>query len=701
MQKERSNYLLNSLNRAKIIREHIQSWIAKIPFPDYTIFSFFAVIVGAITGLASVLFHNAIEFFNYFFFDQTAGGLFFLGAAVVIVIPAIGMLIQSIMILIFPDISEKRGVAEVIKAVAIRGGYIPLSTTIFHFIAPVICIGSGGTVGPEGPAAQLGGGIASKFANISGLSDSRRRMFTAAGSGAAIAAIFNTPLAGVFFALEIILLNDFHTPTFSALILASVSSSAISRVLLGNKSVFYFDSPVLGGYETLYWYIIFGIVVSIAAILFVKYSGFIDSFIKNKIYKYGFPKWILMIAVGLIVGLSGFFFKDIFGIGYSGINNILAGNHIWKIVGVLFLLKFLLVPLVLSSGGFGGIFAPSLFMGACAGYLFAISANTFLNVNLDPTTFTLVGMGAMLGGINTIPITSILMIFEMTQDYTFILPLMLAVIISTTLTRVVLKKSVYIKHLEEQGYQISEGKEINLLQSIRINEIRLANIELIPYDTKLPELIAKMIKSTSDTFYVIDKDRRITGVITETELRPIMIEYDTVKEVLIASDVARPQVISVKAEDDLDYVLKLFSKWNVDQIPVIESNKGYKILGAVTRQEILSVYNRESLKANLADGLSKELKSIQKTSLSSVASGYSIVELPVNRKFIGKSLADLKLRNRFGLEVLMIKQSKEFFDNNSEQEKIITSDPYYRLREHDKLVLFGLDENIENFRSEE
>jgi len=688
------------LNQAKIIREHIQSWIAKIPFPDYTVFSFFAVIVGAITGLAAVLFHKAIEFFNYLFFEQTAGGLFFLGAAAVIVIPAIGMLIQSIMIFTFPKISEKRGVAEVIKAVAIRGGYIPLRTTIFHFFAPVICIGSGGTVGPEGPAAQLGGGIASKFGNITGLSDSRRRIFTAAGSGAAIAAIFNTPLAGVFFALEIILLNDFHTPTFSALILASVSSSAISRVLLGNESVFYFDSPVIGGYETLYWYIIFGIVVSISAILFVKYSGFVDSLIKNKIYKHGFPKWILMALVGLIVGLSGFYFKDIFGIGYGGINNILAGNHVWKIVGALFLLKFLLVPLILSSGGFGGIFAPSLFMGACAGYLFAIAVNTLLNVNLDPTTFTLVGMGAMLGGINTIPITAILIIFEMTQDYTFILPLMLAVIISTTLTRVVLKKSVYLMHLEEQGYQISEGKEINLLHSIRINEIKLTAIELIPYDTKLPELIAKMIKSTNDTFYVTDKDKRITGVITETELRPIMIEYDSVKEVLIASDVARPQVISVKMDDDLDYVLKLFGKWNVDQIPVIDTVDGYKILGAVTRQEILSIYNRESLKANLADGLSKELKSIRKTSLSSVASGYSIVELPVNRQYAGKSLAELKLRNRFGLEVLMIKQSKEFLDDSPEQEKIITSDPHYQLKEHDKLVLFGKDENIETFRNE-
>jgi CIC family chloride channel protein len=699
LEKEQKNYLISSLNRAKAFREFLQAQVAKIPFPDYTIFSIFAVIIGAVAGLAAVVFHNSIEFFNVLFFEQTAEGLFFLGAAVVVVIPAIGMLIQSIMILSAPKISEKRGVAEVIKAVAIRGGYIPLRTTLFHFFAPVICIGSGGTVGPEGPAAQLGGGVASKLGNLIGLSDSRRRIFTAAGSGAAIAAIFNTPLGGVFFALEIVLLNDFHTPTFSALILASVTASAISRILLGNESVFQFATPEVGGYENLYLYILLGIIIGLAAILFVRYSGFINYFFKKKILTAGVPRWALMVTVGLIVGLSGFYFKDIFGIGYSAINHILAGEHIWKIVLILFLLKFLLVPLILSSGGFGGIFAPSLFMGACLGYLFTFAVNYFWNLNLDPTTFVLVGMGAMLGGVNTIPITAIMIIFEMTQDYTFILPLMLAVIISTTITRIVLKRSVHVKHLEEQGYQISEGKEINLLQSVRVNEIRLEKIELIPETMPLPQLIAKMIKSPSDTFYIVNNEEKISGIITETELRPIITDYDAVKEVIIAGDIAKPQVISVKMDDDLDYVLRLFSKWNVDQIPVIDMSDGYKILGSITRQEVLSVYNRESLKVNLADGLSKELKSIQESTPSKVAAGYSIAEIPVATEHIGKSLSELKLRNNFGLEVLMIKQPKDLFEDSAEKENIIASDPHYRLRENDKLVLFGKDENIGRFRN--
>ncbi len=699
MEKEQKNYLVRSLNRAKAFRTNLQTLVAKVPFPDYTIFSIFAVIIGAAAGLTAVLFHNAIEFFNVLFFEQTAEGLFFLGAAVVVVIPAIGMLIQSLMILAAPKISEKRGVAEVIKAVAMRGGYIPLRTTLFHFFAPVICIGSGGTVGPEGPAAQIGGGVASKLGNIVGLSDSRRRIFTAAGSGAAIAAIFNTPLGGVFFALEIILLNDFHTPTFSALILASVTASAISRVLLGNESVFQFATPDVGGYENLYWFAILGVVIGLAAISFVRYSGFVDHVIKKKIIRTGVPRWLLMITVGLLVGLSGFYFKDIFGIGYTAINHILAGSHIWKIVLILFLLKFILVPIILSSGGFGGIFAPSLFMGACLGYLFAISANYIWSLNLDPITFTLVGMGAMLGGVNTIPITAIMIIFEMTQDYTFILPLMLAVIISTTFSRIVLKRSVHVKHLEEQGYQISEGKQINILHSVSVSDIKLDEIELIPETTPLPQLIAKMIESSNDTFYITNNEDKIIGIITETELRPIITDYDSVKEVIIAGDVAKPHIISVKMDDDLDYVLRLFSKWNVDQIPVIDATYGYKILGSVSRQEVLSVYNRESLKANLVDGLSKDLKSIKEATPSTVAAGYSIAEIPVTQEHVGKSLSELKLRNKFGLEVLMIKQPSDPFEDSTDSEKIITSDPHYLLKEDDRLVLFGKDENIYKFKN--
>lgn len=201
------------------------------------------------------------------------------------------------MIKMSPDIAERKGVSEVIKSVALRGGYIPLRTTVFHFIAPVICIGSAGTVGPEGPTAQLGGGVSSKLCQLIGLSDDRRRVFTAAGSGAAIAAIFNTSLGGVFFALEIILLNDFNAPTLSALILASVTASAISRIFLGNVSIFSFGTPHIGSYSYIYLYAVFGIIAGLISILFIRYSSSTGRLFRKKILNKGIPQWLIMITI--------------------------------------------------------------------------------------------------------------------------------------------------------------------------------------------------------------------------------------------------------------------------------------------------------------------------------------------------------------------------------------------------------------------
>jgi len=673
--------------------------LSKIYLPDYLSFTIYAIIIGAFAGLAAVFFHNSIEFFNKVFFEQTAEGLFFLGVAAVIVIPAIGMLIQALMIRLAPAIAAKKGVPEVIKSVALRGGYIPFRTTLFHFLAPVICIGSGGTVGPEGPAAQLGGGVASKLCQLIGLSDARRRVFTAAGSGAAIAAIFNTPLGGVFFAIELILLNDFNAPTLSAVILASVTASTISRELLGNESVFNFASPETGSYHYLYMYAILGLVAGMISVLYLRYNTITSHFIRKKIYSKRIPQWSVMIFVGLLVGVSGFFFKDIFGIGYTGINHILAGNTIWKVVLVLFVLKFLLVPLVMNSGGFGGTFAPSLFMGACLGFLFVTAANTFLGLQLDATTYILVGMGATLGGINTIPITAILIIFEMTQEYSFILPLMLAVIVSTTFSRLILKNSAQVQHLEEQGYQITEGRETNILKSILIKDLNIKPIDSIPEDTKLPELVEKMIQNPGNSFYVVNDRNWVTGVITEVELRPIMTEYENVKDVLVASDVANPHIVFVNMDDDLDHVLRLFGKLNADSIPVISNEKETKIYGAINRQEILSIYNKETLKLSLADGLSSEIKTIGDTGSSSVAAGYSIAELSVTQDMIGQSLSELEIRIRFGLEVLMIKHPREIFDDVSEKDIIVSADPNYKLKRGDKLIVFGKDENIEKLKN--
>ena len=697
MEEKQKKIFLRLFVKSRNLNRELQKKISKIFVAEYTTFTFISVAIGIIVGLGATLFHNAIEYFNQVFFSKSTEGFFFLGAAIVILIPAAGMLVQALMIIAAPKTAKHKGIPDVIKAVALRGGFIPFRTTLFHVIAPIICISTGGTVGPEGPAAQLGGGIASKLSSLLRISEERIRIFTAAGAGAAIAAVFNAPLGGVFFALEIILLNDFHTPTFSALILATVSASAVSRLLLGNESVFHFHIEKLN-YSYLYLYAVLGLLTGIISFLFIRYTNWTQILFRNRIYKSRIPQWAAMIFVGLMVGVSGYFFKEIFGIGYAAINEILKNTLAWQIVLILLALKFILVPLILSSGGFGGLFAPSLFMGACFGYLFAFVFNTVWGLDLDTTKFILVGMGAMLGGANTIPISSILIIFEMTQDYSFILPLMLAVIISTMFVQIALKGSVQVKHLEAEGFRISEGREANLLRTITVGEVELEKIDLVNEEMPLPELIIKLVASPNSSFYTVNSKGELSGIINENELRPIITEYEIVKNVLVARDIANPSITVIQTSDDLDYVLKLFGKLNLDQFPVVDSNDPSKVLGAVTRQKVISIYNRETLKENLASGLAKELKTIDRTTPTKVAADYSIIEFPLPDSFIGKSLAELKLRNNFGLEVLMIKHLKNIFENQSESE-IVSPDPHYKLKSSDRLILFGEDKKLNNFIS--
>jgi CIC family chloride channel protein len=669
----------------------IQKKLDEFSMPDYTLFSIFAIITGVLVGLGAVLFHTTIHFFTEVFFLYGSKPFVWLGLTAVILIPVLGMIIQSIMIYFSPKAAGAKGVPEVIKSVAIRGGYIPFKTTIFHFFAPAICIGSGGTVGPEGPAAQLGGGIASKLGQLFSLSDSRRRMFTAAGAGAAISAVFNTPLAGVFFALEIILLNEFQTATFSALILASVSASAVSRIFLGNSPAFSFDAADVGPYEYFYLFIILGILAGFISLVYIRYSDSVEQLFKNNFVK-RLPKWLLMSVVGLAVGVSGYFYPEIFGIGYKAINHVLADTMAWEIAVTLLIMKFILVPLILSSGGFGGVFAPSLFIGAMFGYVFAVSLEYFWGLQVDKTTYVLVSMGAVLGGVNSIPITAILIIFEMTKDYSFILPLMLAVIISTTISQLVLKGSVHVKHLERQGYHISRGREESILKSVLVKNVMKEDISTVREDTTLPDLISEILDSPHSTIYTINNEDRLSGTITENEIRPIITEYDILKSMVVARDIARPEVITVNDDDNLDYVFKLFGNSRLDQFPVVSAADPDNVLGTVRRQDVMTAYNRETLKYNLSDGMAGEFKTIKKHTSSKVAEGYSIVEKNTPPGFLGKTLIELRIRNEYGVEVLMIKHRKDRFIEGDDE--IIIPDANYKIQLGDRLVLFGSDDNI-------
>lgn len=656
---------------------------------EYTILVFFSVILGTVAGLTAVGFHKTIEIMTRFFWDGHR--VWYL----VVAIPAFGMFLQWFMTVRAKKQAKQRGVLEIIKAVSMRNGDIPLKTTLFHFLAPVICIATGGTVGPEAPAAQSGAGAVSALSKLLGLFESRRRVFTAAGAGAAIAGVFNTPLAGVFFSVEVILLNDFHASVLSAFVLSSVSASAVSRVFLGNEPKFHFGLLHLGPYSYLIFYLILGIGAGLLSIAFIRANEYSKSSFK-KLYKRIHPLWA-MLFVGLLMGLAGLFFPEILGIGYSSINAILDQAISPGAALLLFILKFILVILILSSGGYGGIFAPSIFMGSCYGYLFAVVFSALFNISLDPTTFTLVGMGAMLAGINSVPITAIMILFEMTDNYQFILPLMLGVIGSHVISHFALNGSIYQRELEHAGYRYSAGKEVHVLRSILVEQAARLGISAIPEDTPLSEVVRRFLEEPNDTIYTLDNEKQISGVITSSAFRHLISDYESLRGMLIAQDISDPNVIVIDAEDNLENAMRLFAQNRVEEIPVIYHRKMNQILGTLHYQDVLNVYNHNVSKLSMKDGLAGNLKTLEKDRASEVMPGISIAEVTVPDKFIGKTIGKIKLRNRFNIDVLMVNRHAGPFESEEVEPERFMPDINFVLKKGDKLTIYGRSLDVIRF----
>lgn len=668
--------------------------LAGLGVPEYTILTLFSIFLGIVAGFAGVGLHEIIEVISDLTIDGDSRHLDW--GLVIILIPMMGMLIQSLMTTLAPREAGQRGVLEIIKAVGLRNGRIPFRTTLFHFFAPAICIGMGGTVGPEAPAAQSGAGAVAAVGRLMGLTESRQRVFTAAAAGAAIAAIFNTPLAGVFFAIEVVLLQDFRASALSAFLLASVSASAVSRILLGNEPAFIFKSLEIGSYRLFFFYLLLGMVAGLVSIAFIRFNEWIKQ--RCQLLYRHLPKGVGMAAVGLLMGLAGYWHPEIFGIGYETMNRVLADSLPWHTVGTLLLLKFILVTLILGAGGFGGVFAPSLFMGACLGFVFATGLNYLFGIHLDPTTYTLVGMGAVLSGINSVPLTAIMILFEMTNDYHFILPLMVGVVGSTLVVQMTLKGSIYARELQRQGYHYSVGKDTRILESISVASVMRKEILTVPESTTLAELIQYCLDHPHDTIYTTNRSGKLNGVILSTNLHQLITEYQNLKAMIVAKDLAESNIVTLKDKDNLDYAMRAFAKYRSEEIPVVSSKAPAEVLGCIHYQDILNAYNQAKVKLNLMDGLAGDLQTLNPNEVQDVLPGFSIMETNIPKKFVNKTIKDLRLRNRFEVDVLMIEKDNGPFAESEQTVQRIFPHVHYRFSHGDKIIIFGNKEKIAAFK---
>jgi CIC family chloride channel protein len=528
-----------------------------------------AVVIGLLGGLGAVAFRRFIEWVNLVAWRQGPVTLEYLAGLPwwwKILAPAAGGLIVGFITYYVASEARGHGVPEVMEAVALKGGRIRPRVVLAELVASGITIGSGGSVGREGPIVQIGSSLGSTIGQWLKLDPRRLRTLVGCGAAAGIAATFNAPVAGALFALEIIL-GDFGVAYFSPIVISSVAATVVSRGILGDVPAFEIPTYSLVHPSELFAYAGLGIMAGLVALAFIRS---IDT--SEKLFeKLRFPGPIKTVIGGAAVGIIGISAPQVFGVGYEAITQALTGNMVWQFMLALVVLKVLAVSFTIGSGGSGGVFAPSLYIGAMLGG----GVGTLVQI-LWPTStagvgaYALVGMGAVVAAGTHAPITAIIIIFELTGDYKIILPLMISCIIATLLATRLQHASIYTIKLLRRGIDLQRGKVANVLQHVTVRELMRPDVATVSARDGLLTLISRFIDYPGSTLFVTDEDGALEGIVTADQIRPIMKDPSSMEALIIAEDVmVEGQFPTVAPDDSLADVMRFLGKYR-GEMPVIE-----------------------------------------------------------------------------------------------------------------------------------
>ena len=555
------------------------------------------MIVGLAGGLGAVGFRYLIDFFQSIFYGA-GGNLLGLVQAIPwylkVWVPAAGGLVVGPLVYFLAREAKGHGVPEVMEAVALRSGIIRKRIVLIKSLASAICIGTGGSVGREGPIVQIGSAIGSTIGQVFRISADRIRTLVGCGAAAGIAATFNAPIAGSMFALEVVL-GDFGLATFSPIVISSVVATAISRYFLGDAPAFIVPAYELISAWELPLYVILGLFCSMVAVTFTtvlyRFEDFFDGM--------KFPEYLKAVLGGLVLGLMGLLLPHILGVGYGAIDLALMQELSWWLLFLLTVCKILATSITIGSGGSGGIFAPSLFMGAMAGGFFGTAAHAvFPGVTASPGAYSIVGMGAVVSGTTHGPLSAILILFEMTGDYKIILPLMIACIISSLASGQLLKESIYTLKLARRGVNIREGKEVNILKSIPVKNVMNPEIETIPESLNLGRLAERISKSKYNSFPVVDDEGNLAGILSFLDYHAAVFD-ENLKDLVVAKELATRKVVTISLDDNLYNALEKITSKDFSILPVVSPEDPSKLLGILTRRDIIGAYNKAVIKKSL------------------------------------------------------------------------------------------------------
>ncbi|MDA9554838.1 chloride channel protein [Pelobium sp.] len=563
------------------------------------------ILVGLSAGLAAILLKTLVhrihllidhqlEMFNYPYLN--------------LFLPLIGILITVWVVHFFLKGKDGRGVANILLDISQRSGVMPKYKMYSQFIASAITVAFGGSAGLEGPIAVTGGAIGSNFARTYKLSYKERILLLGCGSAAGIAAVFNAPITGVMFAIEVILVGVVFSD-FIPLIISAVSGALLSKIILDDNILIGFTNLKEFDHRNVPYYLLLGAFSGLISVYYARTSGKIEHFFLHQLKWNHYYKALLG---GLIIALLCFVFPPLFGEGYSSVvslasgkaNDILKGSFFnipqlgdWSLilfVGLIFLAKVFATNITLSSGGSGGNFAPSLFTGAFMGFFFAVVINKLNIIQLPVNNFTLVGMCGILSGVMYAPLTGIFLIAEVTGGYELILPLMLVSTVSYAIARFFEPYSMDVKHLILGKKIFTEDYDQNILNLIKPYEIIDADYATIYADDSLETLLEVFRHSNRNIVVCKDHKENYKGFINFDQVRNVLLDPETQSKLTVKELISKTKA-RVEVNESVDLIMNKLDKFDLWYIPVFENDV---FVGFISKTRLLSSY-RNKLKSTL------------------------------------------------------------------------------------------------------
>jgi CIC family chloride channel protein len=642
-----------------------------------------AAVLGLLTGFGALGFRTLVDETTRLAF----GSISVLERAaelpwyVRLVLPAAGLLaIWPLCRWLAPE-ARGHGVPEVIDAV-LHDGRIRPRVVAVKSVASAVTIGTGGSVGREGPIVQIGSAIGSSLSQLLGLDRHRTRVLVACGAAAGIAATFNAPVAGVAFAIEIVL-GTAGIQTFTPIIVSTVLATTISRQFLEMGPAFAVPAYELHSPWELTTYAALGLLAGVVAVVFTRVLYGTEDLAD----RLPLPGWLVALGGGLVVGGIAVFRPEIYGLGYETIENALRGELALQLLLLLVVVKMIATSVTLAAGGSGGIFAPSLFLGAALGGVFGmVAADAAPWDSASAGAYALVGMGAVVAAATHAPLTAIIIIFELTADYAIMLPLMLACIISSIVAVTIHRESIYTFKLARRGTDAKSLSEAARVLTTPVQELVRAGVSTFRPDTPLKQVLDRVLGHDEFHHYVVDDAGQLLGVITLDEVKRVVRE-DIDQGLAVAYDIM-DQVKPVTTEDTLDTCLTRFALQDVHELPVVDASG--RLAGTLKRKDVISLYNRDVL----------HMKDLGLKFVSHTQEGerHDYVELPpthsvdaveVPEALLGWSLAELDFRRKHDLNVVEIRRR---YAGRTER---VAPDPHAPLQDGSILIVVGPEASID------